>query len=963
MSKVAVVGLNKICWLLCIITLLLGGCSILPFMGDDEDRPQRIKAKGPKMGRVVAGLPELKLPQVPAVELTRDDVMAAYNRVYGQLGTTAENYAVGKRLADLHMEIAEEADIDGASAPYEIAIDRYETLLAEDAHAEQADAILYQLARGHDLASNPDRALDYLNRLIASHPDSVFIPEARFRRAEIRFSAERYKDAAEDYTFVVNLGEQTSYFRNATYMLGWSEFKRMRFDEGLAQFFNVLDSLLQAQPGMQSSDDSSLTRELLDDTFRVVNLALSYLDGAATLAQEMQKRGHPDWQYQAYQRLAQDYFSRERFLDSVNTWQVFIEHNPLDLRAPAAHEGMVKTLIDAGFPADVLNKKQQFIERYGVYSMFWEIHGEQARESYVGTLHQYLSEVAKLAHADAQNFEQEQAELPRKMRHSQPLVRRAELYLTAARWYEEMTVTFPNDPRTAEYVFLLGETFTEAQEPAKAVAAYQRVVRDFPEYVKAPEAGYAAILGLSNLVSSAAPEELELWQRLKIDAQIEFALVFPGDPRAPSVQADAADTLFAMGETQPALDLAENLLLEWPNVEAPLKVTALKIIGHGRFEQAQYAAAESAYLQLLALALSDEEQTTIRSQLVAAVYKQGEAAEERGELLDAVGHYLRIASIDAAAPLAAQGHFDAIAVVETAGDVARAAQMLEEFRNKWPGHELGKETNLRLAAMYEKTNNLIAATKEYVALSETAPDAEVRRQSLYRAAELSLETKNHAAAIEYFRDYAHTYKQPVDLRLEAMHRMDELYVLTDDPQKRRFWLAQKIKLHRQLGTNASERATFLAAEASMVLADDARLKFAGVRLGHPLKNTLRSKQRALKQAVKAYEKVADYKVAQFNTAATFQIADLYANLSKSLLSSARPKNLSELELEQYEILLEEQAFPFEEQAMSLHEINQRRAWDGTYDSWVERSFSELARLMPARFDKVEQEVAVVDRIH
>ena len=87
------------------------------------------------------------------------------------------------------------------------------------------------------------------------------------------------------------------------------------------------------------------------------------------------------------------------------------------------------------------------------------------------------------------------------------------------------------------------------------------------------------------------------------------------------------------------------------------------------------------------------------------------------------------------------------------------------------------------------------------------------------------------------------------------------------------------------------------------------------------------------------------------------------SLSTSIMESDRPDNLNPLELEQYEILLEEQAFPFEEQAISLHEINMRRSWDGVYDDWVKRSFAELKKLMPARFDKQEIDVAYVETIH
>ncbi len=966
-----------------VLAVSVSGCSWLTFglLGDDDGE---IKVKGPSIGKVVSRLPELELVAAADVKPTRDEVMAAYNRVYGMMPTASDNHAVGKRLADLHMDQGQDLDIDGAVAPYQAAVDLYEKLLAEHEAREaaivsqdvvengasapqkesQIDEILYQLARAADLAADGERTLHYLDRLIAEYPSSVYAPEAHFRRAEMRFSAEQFRDAAADYSYVVALGEETPYFRNATYMLGWAEFKRSRFDEGLAQFFNVVDNLLGAtteapetEPDLKGSE-----AELLSDTFRVVTLALAYLDGPLTLADEMRRRDKPHWQYLAYEKLADDYFDKERFLDTVATWQTFIEHNTLDARAPAAHIGMIQTLMDAGFPSDVIPKKKEFVLRYGVYSEFWGVHDENARAHYMDTLHKYLSELSKLAHAEAQ-----EADAREKPKVSD--AERIELYLAAAQWYEELVVTFPEDPRTAEFLFLLGETYTEAEEHGRAVAALQRVVHEFPDYHLAHEAGYAAILGLSKLVASASPDELELWQRLKIDAQIEFALLFPGDARAPAVQTDAADTLFRLGEAGEAIQLAENLLAEWPDVDPALKKTALLIIGHGRFEADEFVAAESAYHTLLTMALTEDETSKVFERLLAAVYKQAEAAEAAGEVDLAVHHYLRVATLDAASPvgmaspLAAQGHFDAVAVLEGAERTAEAAALLAQFRTRYPQHELTAGIDLRLAGMYEKSQNWQAAAAEYVALSKQADDEEVRRQSLYRAAEIYLETNDVPNAIAYFRDYAHTYKKPWDLRLEAMDQMDQLYQRTGEEDKRRFWLRKIVALHREMGRQATERATYLAASAEYVFAEDEKLKFAAIRLTHPLKKSLKRKQSALKKTLKAYEKVASYNVSEYSAASTFEIGALYSGLSQAIMDSDRPKGLSELELEQYEILLEEQAFPFEEQAISLHQINVERAWAGTYDEWVKRSFAALRKLMPGRFDKPENEVSYATAIH
>ncbi|MEQ8859458.1 MAG: tetratricopeptide repeat protein [Pseudomonadales bacterium] len=917
-----------------VILLLAAGCGWFGHSGVMDPR-------GPDVADLVRDLPELDLPPARTVKPSREDVMAAYERIYGQISDPREDHAVGKRLADLTMSVGEDRDIAGDSAPYDAAITLYESLL-DQAGGEAQDEILYQLARAHDMAGRTDRSLHYLDRLIAEYPDSDYRVEARFRRGEIAFSQERYGDASVDYGFVVAQGPDTAYWQNANYMRGWSQFKRSELEPGLASFFAVIDTLVAAG----DADALAATdRELLDDSFRVVTLALGYLDGAETLAEQMQNRGRPAWQYLAYQALADDYQRLERYLDSVATWQTFIDENPLDRRAPSAHLGMIETLLAADFPSEVQPKKIGFVRRYGVNSEFWSVHGPDVRAAYLEPLQEFLEELAKTSHASAQETGERAT------------------YLTAAEWYEELVKTFPENPDTAEYLFLLGEVYTEADEPGSAVAAYQRVVREFPDYPDAHEAGYAAILGLERMTQEAAADERELWERVKIDAQIEFAFVFTGDPRAPEVQADAADSLFQLADYAAAVELADNLLVTWPDLEWRLRSTALTIQGHGRFELGRYAEAESAYRALLAGPMSDEERPAITERLLATVYKQGEAAEAEAATDLAVGHYLRLSDIAPGAQLAVQGHYDAVAVTEAAGQTARAAGLLAEFRDAYPDHPLARDVSKRLAAMYEQTGDVSAAADEYVDLAGSAEDPEVRRQSLYRAAELYLQQDNVAAAITHFRDYASRYQRPFEQRLEAVHQLDTLYQRSGAEAERRPWLAEKIEIHRAMGRNASERATYLAAQAQFVLAEDTRRAFTGVRLSQPLKDSLKRKQRALKDAVAAYEAVADYQVAEFATASTFQIGTLFTDLARAIMESDRPGGLSELEREQYDILLEEQAFPFEEQAINLHEINMRRSWDGLWDDWIARSFGELSRLMPARFDKPEMEVAYVESIH
>ena len=131
-----------------------------------------------------------------------------------------------------------------------------------------------------------------------------------------------------------------------------------------------------------------------------------------------------------------------------------------------------------------------------------------------------------------------------------------------------------------------------------------------------------------------------------------------------------------------------------------------------------------------------------------------------------------------------------------------------------------------------------------------------------------------------------------------------------------------------------------------------------MRLVVPLDRSLLARKKALETALAAYGRAADYAVAPVTTAAAYATADLYRDFGRALLESERPRNLTPDEIEQYDLLLEEQAFPFEEKAIAIHERNARRAAEGLYDEWVRNSFAALAELKPGRYARAERDPGV-----
>jgi hypothetical protein len=81
------------------------------------------------------------------------------------------------------------------------------------------------------------------------------------------------------------------------------------------------------------------------------------------------------------------------------------------------------------------------------------------------------------------------------------------------------------------------------------------------------------------------------------------------------------------------------------------------------------------------------------------------------------------------------------------------------------------------------------------------------------------------------------------------------------------------------------------------------------------------------------------------------------------MESERPRELDAEALEQYGLLIEEQAYPFEEKAIDLYKANADRSVDGVYDEWVRKSFDSLASLVPGRYAKMERSEDVVTALY
>ncbi len=903
-------------WLASLLVVLMTGCSLLS--SKDVDSP------GVRLKEVVRSLPnEVEVPVGAHAEISAGEVLESYRNLLTRVDDPQLRAEIVRRAAELETRRVSELVAQGQTPDISPVIEELSAALEVTSHGP----LRYRLAQMLELGGDPDALLAELGEIILTEGTTERALEARFRRAEMYFSRGDYALASADYAEV--LRSDSDFAFHAGYMHGWSEFKQGSYNASLDSLFLTIDT-------MDGSGEVDTQQELLLDTERVMVLTLDYLDGPETLATAMAERSRPEWQARAWRALGSWYRDKERFTDSARTWEVFLDENPLDINSPDIVLEIIDTHLTAGFVEEIPRWERRFVDTFDRDSEFQATHGT-LDTGLTASLREFMERLISGQHAAAQTSGLSQD------------------YLLAAEGYRRWLRNFGSTAEAAENHFLLAETLEDAGELREATIEYQIVADTYPETGFAREASWAVVTNLREIATSDARGIDE-----RAGAAWRFALRYPEDERALPALVDAGSMLFEAGDIADALAFAESALIA--RTAGELRQTAMLVAAHSRFEIADFAIASGYYRELLSI---DPEDGDLRSRLLASVFSEAQAFEIAGDIPAAIQGYLSLREIDPASQLAVDARFDVAQLRETSGDLAGAASDLEAFRTEYPGHAGAADIPLRLVGLYEQSGETVRAATELVAIHDAGVSApELRRLSLYRAGELWLDASRTDEAIKTFRRYAHGYEEPFDIRLEAMHHMDELYLTTGEEDKRRFWLRKKLAtVSGQSSAERTQRARFLAADAALQLADAERATFESVSLTLPLDKSLTKKQKAMKASLERYQQAADFEVADIKSAATLAMAGIYTSLANSLMESSRPGGLNELELSQYELLLEEQAFPFEEKAIELHEANLRRGWNAGFDESIDASLTELRAMVPGRFSRPALEVAHANSLY
>jgi hypothetical protein len=208
-------------------------------------------------------------------------------------------------------------------------------------------------------------------------------------------------------------------------------------------------------------------------------------------------------------------------------------------------------------------------------------------------------------------------------------------------------------------------------------------------------------------------------------------------------------------------------------------------------------------------------------------------------------------------------------------------------------------------------------------------------------------------ALAAYLTYVREFPEPIEPAVETRFKIAGMYAAAHDTAAYHGQLRQIMDIDAAAGGQRTDRVRYLAAQSAFVLAQELYRSFGVVSLSLPFERSLAEKQTRMNAALAAFAALVEYEVAEVTAGATFFMAEIYGDFSRSLLESERPGDLSAAERAEYDATLEGEAFPFEEKAIAVHEKNLELLGSGVYNAWVEKSLARLAALSPGRYAKAE----------
>ena len=841
-----------------------------------------------------------------------------------------------------------------------------------------------------------DEALARFDRILKEYPGSRFVPDAHMARAEALFNGKA------DYAAALTEYEQVLRFRTsdlyglAMFKSAWCLWRLGRSDEAAKRFVAVFE-ITDPRTGNTNATQRKQLDELQSEALKY--LVEVFTEDEKNTAQDvygfLTKIGGDRFAGKVVRALATQFYDQGHFERGIEAYELLLKLEP--------------TSPDAGKWVLAIANGYNTVEDWPKLKTTYEraVTGFTAGSPWAKTqqdpkivsetssvLEKQLEDHALQLHAKAQKDRTSRAEFEGaaslyvvylskfdKNRYQ------VEYYLAEIYFYR---LDRPTDAATHYMAAARAITNQQAEkDPLKtlrhdaiynAIAALERVrFQELEARKKQPNGGGTALTETE--ADKKFAEALDL-----------YALLYPTDPALPELFFRQGRQYYDYGVYDSAVKIWGSLLEKFPRSQYALAAGELILDSFNRAKNYENIETWARRLKTAPAFSSDVSQKKLDTLIIVSVFKQGEQKSQAGDHPGAAKAYLRAAKEFPRDPRAAQACVNSELEAQKAGDPAtlkEAAQLAtgKEYRDK-PESPQGAW----IAATTFQSMGLFADAADFDEAIASLADREHpnyqkfdhAKDAAFNAVVLRVATGEHDKAITNGNRYLAAYSASTDAD-EVVFQMGKAHQNAGRNKEaadlyRRYLARAKNQDHRAQGfvllaqalmktgdekgvddalrtavdigkhrkSELGPDGKYAAAHARYMEGERVLVRFEAVQINGDVKqlsSKLKQKAELLKSASTVFLDVVSLGVAEWTTAALYQIGHTYETFAKSLRESPPPSGLSDADKEQYQQQIDEFVVPIEERSLDAYENGWKKATDlGIYNQWTAKMREALGRL-------------------
>ncbi|MBL4607557.1 MAG: tetratricopeptide repeat protein, partial [Pseudomonadales bacterium] len=599
-----------------------------------------------------------------------------------------------RRLADIELEISRNAADHHENEERELTADisqeslqlllnplaLYKDLLLKFPNAKNNDEILYRLAHISEKIGNTTQSIAYLERLVREFSKSAYFDEAQFRIAEKMFANGHYSRAEVAYSEVIFSQKRSIFYERSLFKRGWCRYKQHYYDEAVDDYLLAIGVL------KDSAEKQAFLETKSAKYYKAIALAFSQHGDKKAIEKYFQQEVPEAQIYKIYQQVAFLYLGQHRYFDAATLYAYFLELHPDSVFYFEAFNENVKIWKESGFknkfiesiedfyfayrPVDENNARRvrvnqstitPLLERYGlaIASHYHELALEQ------------LSEKKAIFHVNAEKSEQ---------------------------WYLRFIEDLSTTETAVTTFYQYAELLVQMEQLEKALLFYQKAAYE-NKYLKHREAAYALVT-LIGSVPETKGDEKHAWLLSQIEAAEKFCSHFPSDVRAGSVAVHVGGNAANSGKFTQSIHLLEACRGSGVILNNNFRI----VLANSYFELADFSNSEKIFTEALnEKNLSKIQKKVLNERLALSIFRQGELAQDNGNIEMSIAHFSRIAGLLPQSSVAAMGLYQAISISMSSGEFQQAIEMSKRFRSLFPQNKFTPDVLKSLSIAYLNT--------------------------------------------------------------------------------------------------------------------------------------------------------------------------------------------------------------------------------------------------------------------